>query len=328
MKYIQDKYLVEIKNKIAEIKKEVHKAVIGQENTIDSVLKCLICNSHALLEGVPGVAKTLLIRCLSETIKGANFSRIQFTPDLLPSDITGVQIYEESKGFYIRKGPIFVNFVLADEINRAPPKVQSAMLQAMQERQVTIGKQTFDLPKPFFVLATQNPLETMGVYPLPEAQVDRFLFKINVVYPNREEEKIIILNNIDIKKMSDFKINKIISLKDILRYHQLLHNVYNSEEIKRYIYSLVDATRHPSNYGIETGKYIRWGGSPRATIFLALAAKANALINGRDYVLPEDVQSVAKNVLRHRIILNYEGKAKGIKIDEIVDEILEKVEVI
>ena len=328
MKYIKDKYLVEIKNKVINIKKELHKGIVGQEDTIEGVIKCLICNSHALLEGVPGLAKTFLIRCLSETIKGANFSRIQFTPDLLPSDITGVQIYEEGKGFYVRKGPIFVNFVLADEINRAPPKVQSAMLQAMQERQVTIGKQTFDLPKPFFVLATQNPLETMGVYPLPEAQVDRFLFKIKVDYPSREEEKIIILNNIDVKKIADFKIDKIINLKDILRYQQLLHEVYNSDEIKRYIYSLVDATRHPSDYEIGTGKYIRWGGSPRATIFLALAAKANALINGRDYVLPEDVQSVAKNVLRHRIILNYEGKAKNISTDEIVDEIISRVEII
>jgi len=314
--------------KIFEIKKEIHKGVMGQEEVIDSILKCLICNSHALLEGVPGVAKTLLIRCLSETIKGANFSRIQFTPDLLPSDITGVQIYEESKGFYIWKGPIFVNFVLADEINRAPPKVQSAMLQAMQERQVTIGKQTFDLPKPFFVLATQNPLEQQGVYPLGVASVDRFLFKVNVLYPDKESELKVIDINFETKGLRQYEIKKVISLKEIIEMQQEVKKIYISEEIKDYITLITDATRHPSNYGIETGKYIRWGGSPRATIFLALAAKANALINGRDYVLPEDVQSVAKNVLRHRIILNYEGKAKGIKIDEIVDEILEKVEVI
>jgi len=198
----------------------------------------------------------------------------------------------------------------------------------MQERQVTIGRQTFDLPKPFFVLATQNPLETMGVYPLPEAQVDRFLFKIKVGYPNREDEKKIILNNIDVRKLSDFKIEKIITIKDLLRYQQLLHKVYNSEEIKRYIFNIVDSTRNPTKYSIETGKYIRCGGSPRASIFLGLAAKSNALVNGRDYVIPEDVQSVAKNVLRHRIILNYEGKAKNIETDEIIDEILDKIEII
>ena len=328
MKYIKDKYLVEIKNNVAEIKKEIHKAVIGQENTIDSILKCLICNSHALLEGVPGVAKTLLIKSLSETIKGASLSRIQFTPDLLPSDISGVEIYEKGKGFSTVYGPIFANFVLADEINRAPPKVQSAMLQAMQERQVTIGKQTFDLPKPFFVLATQNPLEQQGVYPLGVASVDRFLFKVNVLYPDKESELKVIDINFETKGLEQYKIKKVISLKEIIEMQKEVKKIYISEEIKDYITLITDATRHPSNYGIETGKYIRWGGSPRATIFLALAAKANALINGRDYVLPEDVQSVAKNVLRHRIILNYEGKAKGIKIDEIVDEILEKVEVI
>jgi len=328
MKYIKDEYLVEIKNKIAEIKKEVHKAVIGQEEVIDSVLKCLICNSHALLEGVPGLAKTLLIKALSETIKGVSFSRIQFTPDLLPSDITGVEIYEKGKGFSIVYGPIFANFVLADEINRAPPKVQSAMLQAMQERQVTIGKQTFDLPKPFFVLATQNPLEQQGVYPLGVASIDRFLFKVKVHYPDKESELKVIDINFETKGIKQYGIKKVISLKEIVEMQQKVKKIYISEEIKDYITLITDATRHPSNYGIKTGKYIRWGGSPRATIFLALAAKANALINGRDYVLPEDVQSVAKNVLRHRIILNYEGKAKGIETDEIVDEILEKVEII
>ncbi len=328
MNYINPKDLVEIKNKIKDLKKEIHKGVIGQENTVEGIIKCLVCNSHILIEGVPGVAKTLLIRCLSETIEGAKLSRIQFTPDLLPSDITGVEIYEKKKGFSVVYGPIFATLVTADEINRAPPKVQAAMLQCMQERQVTIGKQTFDLPKPFFVLATQNPLETMGVYPLPEAQMDRFLFKIKMGYPSRENEKKIILNNIDIKKMSDFKIEKIITIKSLLKYQQLLHKVYNSEEIKRYIYNLVDSTRNPNKYSIETGKYIRCGGSPRASIFLGIAAKANALINGRDYVLPEDVQSVAKNVLRHRIILNYEGKAKNIESDEIIDEILNKIEIL
>jgi MoxR-like ATPase len=328
MKYIQEKVLSDIKNKISEIKKEIHKGIVGQEEVIDSVIKCLICNSHALLEGVPGIAKTLLIRCLSKTIKGAGFSRIQFTPDLLPSDITGVEIYQKGKGFSISYGPIFGNIVTADEINRAPPKVQSAMLQCMQEREVTIGRQTFSLPKPFFVLATQNPLETMGVYPLPEAQTDRFLFKIKVDYPEREAEKKIILNNIDVMDISDFKIKKIINTKDLLKYQTLLHKVYISDEIKRYIYGFVEATRNPKKYSIESGKYIRWGGSPRASIFLGLASKSNALINGRDYVIPEDVQEIAKNVLRHRIILNYEGKAKNISTDEIIEEILDKVEII
>jgi len=316
------------RKKISEIKKEVHKGVIGQEDTIDGIIKCLICNSHVLLEGVPGVAKTFLIKCLSETIKDCKFSRIQFTPDLLPSDITGVQIYEESKGFYARKGPIFVNFTLADEINRAPPKVQAAMLQCMQERQVTIGRQTFDLPKPFFVLATQNPLEQQGVYPLGIASVDRFLFKIKVGYPDKEAELKIIDSNFETKGIAQYGIKKIISLEDISEMQREVKKIFISEEIKDYITLLVDATRNPEKYSIKTGKYIRWGSSPRASIFLSLAAKSNALVNGRDYVIPEDVQSIAKNVLRHRIILSYEGKAKNIETDEIIDEILDKVEII
>ena len=316
------------KNKILDIKKEIHKGVIGQEDTIDGVLKCLICNSHALLEGVPGVAKTLLIKCLSETINGATFSRIQFTPDLLPSDITGVQIYEKNKGFYIRKGPIFVNFVLADEINRAPPKVQSAMLQCMQERQVTIGRKTYDLPKPFFVLATQNPLEQQGVYPLGVASIDRFLFKIDVLYPDKEAELKIIDVNFETKGIKQYNIKKVISIKDIFEMQQEVKKIFISEEIKDYITLIVEATRYPKKYNLKTGNYIKWGGSPRASIYLALAAKSNALINGRDYVIPEDVQAIAKTVLRHRILLNYEGKAKNISTDDIIDEILDKVSVL
>ncbi len=316
------------KKKIFEIKKEIHKGFIGQEDTVDGIIKCLICNSHVLLEGVPGVAKTFLIKCLSETIKNCNFSRIQFTPDLLPSDITGVQIYEESKGFYVRKGPIFVNFTLADEINRAPPKVQAAMLQCMQERQVTIGRQTFDLPKPFFVLATQNPLEQQGVYPLGIASVDRFLFKIKVGYPDKEAELKIIDSNFETKGIDQYGIKKIVSLEDLSEMQKEVKKIFISEEIKDYITLLIDATRNPKKYNLETGKYVKWGSSPRASIYLGLAAKSNALFDGRDYVIPEDVQAIAKNVLRHRLILSYEGKAKNIESDIIIDEILDKVEII
>jgi len=314
--------------KIEEAKKEVKKVIVGQEKIIDSVIKCLICNGHVLLEGVPGVAKTLLIRSLAQTIKGAKFSRIQFTPDLLPTDITGTMVYEEKKGFYASKGPIFANIVLADEINRAPPKVQSAMLQAMQERQVTIGKETFDLPKPFFVLATQNPLEQKGVYPLPEAQVDRFLFKCIVEYPKRIEERTIIEQNVEVKKLEDFNLKKVLELKEILEIQALVKSIFLSDQIKRYIVKLVDATRYPSKYKIEKGKYIQWGASPRASIYLALAARATALMKGRDYVIPEDVREVSHDVLRHRIILTYEGKAREIRTEEVIDEIVEKVPVL
>ena len=309
------------------MKKEIHKVVVGQDEVINSVIKALMCNGHVLLEGVPGIAKTLLVRTLTQCVKGASFSRIQFTPDLLPADITGVTIYEKGRGFYVRQGPIFANFVLADEINRAPPRVQSAMLQAMQEREVTIGKQTFKLPFPFFVLATQNPLETKGVYPLPEAQVDRFLFKILMSYPKLEEEKIIINHNVEVKKLNEFDIKKIIDLKDIPKIQSLVKRIFVSNEIKRYIIRIVSATRHPDKYGIESGKYIRWGASPRASIYLGLGARATALMKGRDYVIPEDVREVAKDVLRHRIILNYEGKAKEIKTDDLVEDLIKEVPV-
>ena len=314
--------------KIEEAKKEVKKVIVGQEKIIDSVIKCLICNGHVLLEGVPGVAKTLLIRSLAQTIKGAKFSRIQFTPDLLPGDITGVTIYEKGKGFYAMKGPIFANFVLADEINRAPPKVQSAMLQAMQERQVTIGKETFDLPKPFFVLATQNPLEQKGVYPLAVAQVDRFLFKLNVGYPSMEEELQIIEQNTVVKELEEFGIEKVFSLSEITQIQEMVKKIFVSDRVKDYITGLVDATRYPSKYKIEKGKYIQWGASPRASIYLALAARATALMKGRDYVIPEDVREVSHDVLRHRIILTYEGKAREIRTEEVIDEIVEKVPVL
>jgi len=314
--------------KVNEIKTEIEKCVFGQESTISSVIKCLMCNGHVLLEGVPGTGKTLTVLVLYRTIKDAMYQRIQFTPDLLPSDIVGTLIYRKGLGFKVQKGPIFGNIVVADEINRAPSKVQSAMLQAMQEREVSIGRDTYPLPKPFMVLATQNPLETKGVYPLPEAQIDRFLFKLDVGYPPRESEKMIIEENTDIKSLDDYNIKKVVSPEDIVNIQKLVPRIKCSDEIKKYIIKIVFATREPKKYNIETGKYIKWGASPRATIYLSLAGKANALMEGRDYVTPDDIREISHNVLRHRMILNYEGKAEKIKPDDIVNEVIDKVPVI
>jgi len=314
--------------KMNEVKKEIERCVFGQREVISSVLQCLMCNGHVLLEGVPGVGKTMTVLVLYRTIKDAVYQRIQFTPDLLPSDIVGTLIYRKGKGFEVQKGPVFGNIIVADEINRAPSKVQSAMLQAMQEREVTIGKETYPLPKPFMVLATQNPLETKGVYPLPEAQIDRFLFKVNVGYPDRESEKRIIEDNKEVKSLDDYNIKKIVSKEDIVNIQKLVPKIKCSEEIKKYIVKIVFATRQPKKYNIELGKYIKWGASPRASIFLSLAGKTNAMMEGRDYVTPDDIRKIAHNVLRHRMILNYEGKAEGIKKDDVVDEVIEKVPVI
>ncbi|MEA1924674.1 MAG: MoxR family ATPase [Candidatus Altiarchaeota archaeon] len=315
-------------SQLRQVKDEIKKGFIGQDAIIDSVLKCLICNGNVLMEGVPGLAKTTLILLLTQTVRDCKFQRIQFTPDMLPTDITGVTVFEEKKGFYTVKGPIFANFVLGDEINRTPPKVQSSMLQAMQEKQVTIGRKTYNLPNPFFVLATQNPLEDKGVYPLPEAQVDRFLFKIEVTYPAKKDEIFIIDQNITVKKIKDFELEKPISLDDILTMQDVVKRVHMSDEIGRYIVSMVKATRYPEEFDVKTGRYVQWGGSPRASIFLSLAARATALMKERTFVLPEDVRNIAPHVLRHRIILNYEGKAKGIVTDEIVKEIIKRVPVI
>ncbi len=312
-----------------KMKKEIKKAIVGQDAILDTLSRALICNGHVLVEGVPGVAKTLVITILAETIKDVIFQRIQFTPDLLPTDITGVTIYDEKKGeFYIVKGPVFGNIVIGDEINRTPPKVQSAMLQAMQERQVSIGKETFDLPKPFFVMATQNPVETKGVYPLPEAQIDRFLFKAVMNYPKKEYEIDIVENNADNKSIEEYGIEAVISLADILEAQRIVKEIYISNELKRYILHMIDATRNPKKYDLENASYMQWGGSPRATIYLGLSSRAQALLNGRTYVKPEDIRTIAKEVLRHRIILNYEGKAKEIHQDDIIDEIIKKVPVL
>ncbi|GAF91615.1 unnamed protein product, partial [marine sediment metagenome] len=271
-----------------------------------------------------GIAKTLMIRSFA-AITGAMFSRIQFTPDLLPTDIIGITAYHEKKGFFVIKGPIFGNFILGDEINRSPPKVQSALLEAMQERQVTIGKNTFQLPQPFFVLATQNPIESLGTYPLPAAQMDRFLFKLNVDYPDIDSEKGILEENITIKDFKSFNLKPVISKTDILMFQKTVHDVYSDERIKQYIVDIVDATRNPPKYDIKLGKYIEYGGSPRASISLYISSKAEAMLRRKFFVIPEYVKTVAYDVLRHRILINYEGQSEKITPKQIIDEILSKV---
>ena len=324
---LDESKVVEYKDKIGEIKKEISKMVVGQEAVIDRLFVGLLSNGHVLIEGVPGVAKTLLIRTLSKTV-GSKFSRVQFTVDLLPTDITGITSYNaETKEFFVVKGPVFANFLLADEINRAPPKTQSAMLEVMAERQCTIGKETFKVPNPFFVLATQNPIETAGTYNLPEAQIDRFLLKVFMPYPKMEDEKAILDQNINIHKFEDFDIKTVIQADEIITMQEDVKKIYLNEKIEDYIVKIIDATRSPSNYKIKLGEYIEWGCSPRASIGLFIASKAAALINGRTYVTPNDVKEVALPVMRHRLIPNYEGMAEGIKTDDIIKEILKKIPV-
>jgi MoxR-like ATPase len=309
-----------------KIKLEIGKLVIGQDAIVDAMLRSLICNGHVLLEGVPGIGKTLLINTLSN-ITGCQFSRIQFTPDLLPSDIVGITSYQREEGFFTIKGPIFSNFVLADEINRAPPKVQSALLEAMQERQATIGKETFEITPPFLVMATQNPVEQQGTYPLPEAQVDRFLFKIIMGYPNMEDEKRILTTNVTTRKFKDFKLNKIISPEEIIRMQKDVQMVYMDGKIEDYIVRIIDATMNSAKYNIKLGKFIEYGASPRASIGLYIGAKSVAFMNGKSFATPHDIKVIAKDVLRHRVITNYEGQAEGITTDKVIDEILAKVPV-
>ncbi len=315
------------KNKIRAFKKELSKVIVGQKDIINALVECLLCNGHVLVEGVPGIAKTLILKSIGAVTAGS-FSRIQFTPDLLPSDIIGITTYEEGKGFYTIKGPIFANFVLADEINRAPPKVQSALLEAMQEKQVTIGKQTFKLPQPFFVMATQNPIESLGTYKLPEAQVDRFMYKIIMTYPSFEEELLILNQNVTVKPFEEWDLSPVWTLNEIKQAQADVKDIYISKKVENYIVRIIDATRRPEKYGIELGKYIEYGSSPRGSIALFMASKAHALINGRPFVTPNDVKEVALNVLRHRIILNYEGEAEEIKTDDIIKEILKKIAII
>lgn len=303
---------------------EMDKVIVGQKHMVERLLVGLLSNGHILLEGVPGLAKTLAINTLATTIDAA-FSRIQFTPDLLPADLIGTMIYSQKKEeFTIRKGPIFANFVLADEINRAPAKVQSALLEAMQEKQITIGDETFKLPVPFLVLATQNPVEQEGTYPLPEAQVDRFMLKVVLDYPKKEEEKLIIRHNLAKDGMP--KASQILKPEDILKAREAVKEVYMDEKIEQYIVDIVFATRNPEEYGLEKLKeLITFGGSPRASISLASAAKAYAFIKRRGYVIPEDVRAIAKDVLRHRIGLSYEAEAENITSEDIINDILNTV---
>ena len=299
--------------------------IVGQKHLVDSLMIGLLSNGHILLEVVPGLAKTLAIKTLASLID-AKYSRIQFTPDLLPADVMGTMIYSQAKEqFQIKKGPIFANFVLADEINRAPAKVQSALLEAMQERQVTIGEQTFKLDDPFLVMATQNPIEQEGTYPLPEAQVDRFMLKVIIGYPKKEEEKLIIRQNISGRKID---IKPVLQPSEIIEAREIVQKVYIDEKIERYIVDIVFATRFPQDYGLgELKEMISFGASPRASISLALAARAYAFLKQRGYVIPEDVRAVCHDVLRHRIGLSYEAEANNMTAEEIISEILNKVEV-
>lgn len=305
---------------------EMDKVIIGQKNMVERLLIGLLSNGHILLEGVPGLAKTLAINTLAKCVDG-QFSRIQFTPDLLPADVIGTQIYsQKQESFSIRKGPIFANFVLADEINRAPAKVQSALLEAMQEKQVTIGDQTFKLPNPFLVLATQNPIEQEGTYPLPEAQMDRFMLKIVIGYPNKEEERKIITSNIQPSGMP--QANSVLTTDAIIKARAVVKDVYMDEKIERYIVDIVFASRFPKEFKLQKFEgLISYGGSPRASINLALAAKAYAFIKRRGYVIPEDVRAVCLDVMRHRVGLTYEAEAENITSEHIITEILNTVEV-
>jgi MoxR-like ATPase len=310
---------------VESLTSEVGKVIVGQKNMVDRLLIGMLCNGHILLEGVPGLAKTLAIKTLAAAVN-AKFQRIQFTPDLLPADLVGTMIYNQKDGkFFTRKGPLFSNFILADEINRAPAKVQSALLEAMQERQVTIGEETFKLEEPFLVLATQNPIEQEGTYPLPEAQVDRFMLKVKIGYPSREEELLIMRQNVLGNEKS---IKAVVSTKEILSAREVMRQVYMDEKIERYILDIVFATREPKNFKLEKlAPLISYGASPRASINLALAAKAHAFIKRRGYVIPEDVRAICPDVMRHRVAVTYEAEAEEITPEQIVTEILNHVEV-
>lgn len=304
---------------------ETNKVIVGQKQMMERLLIGLLSNGHILLEGVPGLAKTLAVKSLAKSIT-AKFQRIQFTPDLLPADLIGTLVYDPKKSdFETKKGPIFANFILADEINRAPAKVQSALLEAMQERQVTIGQTTFPLEEPFLVLATQNPLEQEGTYPLPEAQLDRFMLKVKIGYPTKDEEKEILRRNISTESYST---QAVVDAKDILKARKTVHEIYMDEKIEKYILDIVFATRYPKEYGLENLKgLIQYGASPRATINLALGAKAFAFIKRRGYVIPEDIREICKDVMRHRIGLTYEAEAEEMTTENIIDTILNKIEV-
>jgi MoxR-like ATPase len=307
------------------LRKEIGHVIIGQSHMLDRLLIGLLSNGHVLLEGVPGLAKTLTIKSLAQAIH-ARFSRIQFTPDLLPADVIGTMIYNQQRNeFVVRKGPIFANFILADEINRAPAKVQSALLEAMQERQVTIGDSTYKLDEPFLVLATQNPLEQEGTYPLPEAQVDRFIMKVIVDYPKMSEEQLILRNSV---QGSFPSINQVVSVQEVTNARDLCREIYMDEKIEKYILDIVFATRKPEEYKLEKLKpLISYGASPRGSINLGLASKAQAFLNKRGFVIPEDIRSICKDVLRHRIGLTYEAEAENVKVEDVIEDVLRAINV-
>ncbi len=314
---------VDVVGVLRDIEAEMGRIVVGQRKIIHGILRAVICNGHVLVEGVPGTAKTLIVKSMA-TILGCEMKRIQFTVDLLPTDITGIMSYSPEKGFKIEKGPVFTNFVLADEINRSPPKTQSALLEAMQEKEVTIAKDTYELPKPFFVMATENPVENSGVYTLPEAQIDRFLFKLLIDYPSPKEEQGVLSKNTTTKTFDSFDLKPILNPERIIELQEHVKKVFTSEVIEEYIIRVVGESR---NKDWDMGKYISYGGSPRASIALYIASKAEAVMNGRDYVTPEDVREVAFPVLRHRIILNYEAEAEGITTDKVIKQIFSRVSV-
>jgi MoxR-like ATPase len=310
--------------KLEALKQEIEKIIVGQEDIIEKLILSLIVRGHVLLEGVPGLAKTLMIQTLSECID-CSFVRMQFTPDLLPADITGTKIYNhKDMSFNTLKGPIFANFVLADEVNRAPPKVQSALLEAMQEKQVSIQGETFQLDQPFLVMATQNPIESEGTYKLPEAQVDRFVFKVLISHPNKSEEIEIINRFTEGSKPHS---SQIMSINDVLEIQDFNQQIYADDTIKTYVSEVVDATRNPEEYGLDVADYIEYGASPRASLWLILAGKAHAMMQGRGYVKPEDVQAVSYETLRHRILLTYEAEAEEISSDEIISQILDMIKI-
>ncbi|MBI2449272.1 MoxR family ATPase [Candidatus Pacearchaeota archaeon] len=314
----------QVKDLILRIRREISRIFVGQEGIINALIRGVLCNGHILLEGVPGIAKTLAVRALGAA-SGCNVKRVQFTVDLLPTDIIGLTTYIPNKGFEVIKGPIFSNFLIADEINRSPPKVQSALLEAMQERIVTIGKENYPLSAPFFVMATQNPLEVSGVYFLPEAELDRFLFKLNVTYPSIEDEIKILKTNINLRDFEEFNIKAVTSPKEIVAMQDIVKKIYVAPEVEKYIVRIVHMTRKKE--GFEHAKFVEWGGSPRASIGIYIAAKAEALMQGRKFVTPDDVKKIAFDVLRHRIILTYAAQVEGINSDFIIKEILNKVPV-
>ncbi|OED45813.1 ATPase [Endozoicomonas sp. (ex Bugula neritina AB1)] len=310
-------------DKVTRLRQEVAKVIVGQDELVERLILALLCRSHVLIEGIPGLAKTLTVNVLSKAL-GLSFSRVQFTPDLLPGDLTGTQIYNPQTGEFIaHDGPIFANIVLADEINRSPAKVQSALLEAMQEKQVTLGREIKSLPKPFLVLATQNPVEQEGTYSLPEAQVDRFMFKLKVDYPTFDDE-LEVMRRMS-KPKTDLDVDEVFTLNDLDELSDQVERVYLDPSLEKYILHLVTATRNPAHYHLDFADMIRFGASPRASINIALAARASAVIHGRDHVLPEDVRSLAADILRHRMALSYKAEARGISSDSLIEQILEHV---